>query len=308
MVCTMKNPRRLGPGLVLAVLVGLLGACSPASFTPLGPAPADASLDTAVKQSDRLALLVEQLELRYSVAAPPGPDVWLAPGLPARDVSAALSDHVFLSGRSRTYLEAHATYLTSEWGGATRPTGVTVTASDVSVVGTDVRGDAVAGATIAVTYAFDDAPDRTRETRYAVTWSEGTGPVDADGNSVSGEHLDDTRLVGIEMLHESDGQPALDAGEGSRSPRGAVLDYAHALRSGTDRAIDALEGGVHTSDEIREELRETLLAAPRYSTVEMPTDPYDDEHVVYLLDEGPGPVVGFDVTFDDDGPVVAPRL
>ena len=270
-------------------LVGLLSGCAGAGpLIPLEPGVAPQA--DADEQAERLEVVLEDLERRYAVSDPTTPAEFLGPYLPAEDAAEELTDHVALGSQSRAYVSAHAAYLDDEWSGRERPQDVDVVAGEVSVVGA-VSEDPVARVVVTTTYAFDDAPSRSVSAEYAISWRAG-----------------DVRLDRVQPLYDHAGRPALDSGEGDGSPSGAVHDYLRAVTFGSSRDVDALEGTIRTSSELREALKAELVASPRYTPVEIPPARAGDVHVLYFVPDSGAHPLRFEVSVTDDGPVVVPHL
>lgn len=281
----------LGGLIALAALL-LAGCAQPDPLTPLDPG--SAPQEDADEQAQRLELVLEDLELRYAVSDPSTPAEILGPYVPAEQAPGEITEHVALGSQSRAYVSAHAAYLDDEWGGTERPVAVDVVAEEATVVGS-VSEDPVARVMMTTTYEFEDAPATTVTAEYAISWSAGGAP-------------DEVRLDEVYPLYEDAGRPALDSGEGKGSPSGAVHDYLRALTHGSSRDVDSMEGTIHTSEDLREALKEQLVASPRYTPVEIPAARAGDQHVVYFVPDSGARAVRLEVTVTDDGPTVVPRL
>ncbi|WP_143556670.1 hypothetical protein [Sanguibacter antarcticus] len=300
----------LRSALGAVALAGLLSGCTgPDPLTPLEDG--DAPQADADRQAHRLELVLENLELRYAVSDTSNPPHLLAPFVPAEQAALALTEQLALGNQAQAYVSAHAAYLDDELAGTDRPDDVDVVVDDVTVLGS-AAGDPVARVSVVTTYGFDDAPSTTTTTEYAISWSSRS--VTADGSPASSpgdDEVDDpgaVRLEAVYPLYEDGGRPALDSGEGTGSASNAVHDYLRAVTYGSSRDVDALEGSIRTSDELREVLKEELAASPRYTPVEIPAARAGNEHVLYVVPATGAQALRLDVTLTDAGPTVVPRL
>lgn len=303
----------VGAVVGVVALAGMLTGCAgPDPLTPLDPGAAPQA--DADEQARRLALVLENLEVRYAVSDVSAPADLLGPYVTAEQAAGVLTEHVVLGNQSRAYVSAHAAYLDDEWAGRERPTSVDVVAGEATVVGT-VSEEPVARVVVTTTYAFDDAPPTTVEAEYAISWSPRSSAPSGSGEAAGTGDEDDAdddadaaRLDEVYPLYEDGGHPALDSGEGKGSPSGAVHDYLRAVTYGSSRDVDSMEGTIHTSDDLRDALKDRLMASPRYTPVEIPPARDGDEHVLYFVPESGAQAVRFEVTVTDDGPRVVPHL
>lgn len=317
--------RRLAPtvvGLTLTVIV--VGGCAEAqSMVPLAPVVSGSSrvhaqaLAQAETQADRLVLMLEALEEHYVPKetiqgdVPPSPPaevpVFLSATPSVSEIPEQLSTHFNLAVQPRAFVQAQAAYLEDAAPLAPRPVSVTVTGTDVEVIGSTPEGVPVARVTIQTTYDYADGPSTVNADDYALTWESGSN-VDSHGAQARGPHFDGLRLTSILPLYGQADSPALDSGLGKKSPSNAVHSYVRAITHGSSENISDLEGPVRSSDDFRDLLKERLLAGPRYTVVELPAAQLGSAHVLYVVqDEVPG-ALRLDVTLGRDGATVVPTL
>ena len=309
-------------GLVVAT-TALAGCADAESTTPLAPVSDEASPEAqeaqehAETQAARLVLVLQALEDRYSLA-PQTRSAGLthrpfsAPALlPATSTLAqapeTLSTRFNLDSQSRAFIQAQAAYLESSALGLAGPAQITVTATDVAVVGATADGAPVARVVIETTYRYTEGPSTVTSTGYAVSWVPGSD-VDAHGNAVQGAHFDGQRLSSVLPLYGQPDAPALDSGLGKQSPSNAVHSYVRAITHGSSANVSDLEGTIRSSDDFRAVLKERLVAGPLYTVVEVPVARTGSAHVLYVIQEDVPGALRLDVILGQDGPTVVPRL
>lgn len=320
--------------VALAVMGALLSGCAQEPATVrLGPVT---ETDGAEQQADRLVLVLDALEERYTVGAvgasgsvgttgtaqvdpvattpavptPAVPStavptsatqplVLTATATPAQ-AAQQLASQVPLTSRSRAFVHAQAAYLTDAVARGPRPVAVDVVATSVEVVGTTPDGETVARVVVETTSRYAEEPDAVATAPYALTWSAGTGSGDGDG--------DVPDLGAVLPLVDDAGHPALDSGLGEESPVSVAHGYVRAITHGSPSTVSDLEGAVPSSGDFRAVLKEHLEAGPRYTVVEIPAARTGAEHVLFVVQDGLADSLRLDVTMTEDGPVVVPRL
>lgn len=305
---TVTNLRgRLAPLALVAILGGVLSACSPPSLTVLRPAT-DVPLDDAEAQAARLVELLEQIELSFSVADPERAGLELDPDAAVADATVSLAETHALSGQARAYATAHATHARDQWASTPRPTDVSVAATDVTVAGRSAATDPIAGVTVQITYEFASGPDMVVSGDYATSWTDGAGAGVPGGGTGSASPAAATPMLEVYPLYRDGTRPALDSGTGARSPLGSAREYVRAVARDGHATLDRLEGTVHSSEDLREEVSKVLAALPRYTLVEIPLARTGTQHTVYVVQDDDEARLRLDVTIDDDGPVVTALL
>jgi len=312
---------RRGVALVAALLLGvLMTGCGPDH--PLERLADDraASADVVVA-AEAFAGVLADLEDHVGVAT-------AAAGAPAdaRSTVAALVDpEMDLGNQARAFFEGHTSQVERE----TRT--VDLTDADVSVVDVTEADDQDGPVTLVtldtVRTPVDGTPTTTRAS-YALSWgspdapdpgstsgssSEPTaGATDAQGPAETDDPGDatpddsGTRLVleQVRAVHDDDGHHALVDPTSGDSALGVASDYVRALRSGTDREVDAFEGGVRSSSDLRDAMRSRLTASGRMTPVEVPCGRTGSVQVVYVILDGDVPPLRLEVDVSGDSPVV----
>lgn len=312
---------RRGVALVTALLLGvLMTGCGPDH--PLERLADDraASADV-VDAAEAFAAVLAELENQVGVAT-------AAAGAPAdaRSTVAALVDpEMDLGNQARAFFEGHTSQLERE----TRT--VDLTDADVAVVDVTEADDQDGPVTLVtldtVRTPVDGNPTTTRAS-YALSWgspgaptpgstsgssSEPTAgatgaqaPVETDGPGDGTPDGTGTRLVleQVRAVHDDDGHHALVDPTSGDSALGVASDYVRALRSGTDREVDAFEGGVRSSSDLRDAMRSRLTASGRMTPVEVPCGRTGSVQVVYVILDGDVPPLRLEVDVSGDSPVV----
>lgn len=319
---------RRGAGIVTALLVGVLVAgCAPDEPFERLVDDRDASVD-AVAAAEAFASMLGDLET--DVGVDPAPD-----GTPdARATVAAMSDAPMgLGSQARAFFEGHASQVARD----TRTSGLS--SADVTVVSVTEADDAdgpVALVTVDTVRTPLDGPSSTVRSAYALSWDdapatdsgqpggdatpgptsagqETTGPPepgtpagseDSQAPDGSGGPDERPRLEQVRALHDDHGHHALVDAEADTSVLGVAGAYVRALRSGTDQEVDALEGGVRSSADLREALRARLEASGRMTPVEIPCGRTGDVQVVYVVLDGDVPPLRLEVDVSGEHPVV----
>ena len=312
---------RRGVALVTALLLGALTTgCTPDH--PLERLADDraASADVVVA-AEAFAAVLAELEDQVGVAT-------AAVGAPAdaRSTVAALVDpEMDLGNQARAFFEGHTSQVERE----TRT--VDLTDADVAVVDVTEADDQDGPVTLVtldtVRTPVDGTPTTTRAS-YALSWGSPDAPdpsstsgsssgptagaTDPQGSAETGDPGDGTpdgtgtRLVleQVRAVHDDDGHHALVDPTSGDSALGVASDYVRALRSGTDREVDAFEGGVRSSSDLRDAMRSRLTASGRMTPVEVPCGRTGSVQVVYVILDGDVPPLRLEVDVSGDSPVV----
>lgn len=320
---------RRGVALVTALLLGVLTTgCTPDH--PLERLADDraASADVVVAAEAFAAVLAEledQVGVATSVAGAPAD---------ARSTVAALVDpEMDLGNQARAFFEGHTSQVERE----TRT--VDLTDADVAVVDVTEADDQDGPVTLVtldtVRTPVDGTPTTTRAS-YALSWgspdasdpgstsgsssgptagatagptagaTDAQGPAETDGPGDGTPDGTGTRLVleQVRAVHDDDGHHALVDPTSGDSALGVASDYVRALRSGTDREVDAFEGGVRSSSDLRDAMRSRLTASGRMTPVEVPCGRTGSVQVVYVILDGDVPPLRLEVDVSGDSPVV----
>lgn len=312
---------RRGVALVAALLLGvLMTGCGPDH--PLERLADDraASADV-VDAAEAFAAVLAELEDQVGVAT-------AAAGAPAdaRSTVAALVDpEMELGNQARAFFEGHTSQVERE----TRT--VDLTDADVAVVDVTEADDQDGPVTLVtldtVRTPVDGTPTTTRAS-YALSWGspdapapgstsgsssdptagapDAQGPAETDDPGGGTPEDSGTRLVleQVRAVHDDDGHHALVDPTSGDSALGVASDYVRALRSGTDREVDAFEGGVRSSSDLRDAMRSRLTASGRMTPVEVPCGRTGSVQVVYVILDGDVPPLRLEVDVSGDSPVV----
>lgn len=271
--------------LVVTVLLGAsIAGCAPAhTLERLGDdRTASAS---ALAAADELAAVLHDLETQVAQTGPDGPRRDTA----REAVTAVTDDVVEIGSQARAFFEAHASQVGQEFRGSDL-SAVDVTIVDV--VEADDQDGPVALVTLDTARTPVDGPATTLRAAYALTW--GTTATKTGG----------PRLVQVRALHEDDGHPAIVDKTSGASALGVAADYVRAVRSGTAKEVDAFEGGVRSSSDLRDAMRSRLAASGRMTPVEVPCGRTGSVQVVYVVLDGDVPPLRLEVDVSGDAPVV----
>lgn len=315
----------------MALLVGaLVAGCAPDEPFERLVDDRDASAD-AVVAAEAFASMLGDLETAVGVS--PAPD-----GTPdARATVDAMADTATshapmgLGSQARAFFEGHASQVARD----TRTSGLS--SAHVTVVSVTEADDAdgpVALVTVDTVRTPLDGPAITVRSAYALSWDEGqvadpgqpSGPASSTGASPEAAGPPEPaasagteapqppaepagpderpRLEQVRALHDDDGHHALVDAEAHTSVLGIASDYVRALRSGTDQEVDALEGGVRSSADLREALRGRLAVSGRMTPVEVPCGRTGTVQVVYVVLDGDVPPLRLEVDMSGGRPVV----
>lgn len=314
---------RRGAGIIAALLVGVLvGGCAPDEPFERLVDDRDASVD-AVVAAEAFATMLAELETDVGVDPAPG-------GMPdARATVAAMSDApMSLGNQARAFFEGHASQVARD----TRTSGLSsVDVTVVSVTEADDADGTIALVTVDTVRTPPDGPASTVRSAYALSWDDAPGatatqtapPTSADQETVgppepgtsagtktpqdpdgSGGPDGRPRLEQVRALHDDHGHHALVDAEADTSVLGVASRYVQALRSETDHEVDALEGGVRSSADLREALRTRLEASGRMTPVEVPCGRTGDIQIVYVVLDGDVPPLRLEVDVSGEHPVV----
>lgn len=296
-----------------AVLVGtlLLGAlaagCAPQGTLERFDSPVAASAEALVA-SGRFAEVLDDLERRVAVD---GPAVGAGGVEPVRTTVDKIASGTPLGSQARAFFEAHATQVERD----TRSAGMTEVSVEVAeVVQTHDDHGPVALVTVETVRSPADGPASTDRASYAVSWDVAPDPAGAAGSAApsgagdpgggpSGEEGDRVRLTEVRAVHDDDGHPAVLDPEGP-SALGVATDYVRTLRSGSARDVDAYEGGVRSSADLREAMRARLAASGRSTAVEVPCGRTGTVQLVYVVLDGDVPPLRLEVDVSGHEPVV----
>lgn len=276
---------RRSAALVVTVLLGAsLAGCAPAHTLERLGDDRTAS-DAALAAADELSAVLHDLETQVAGTAPEDRE-WDT----AREAVAAVTgDTVEIGSQARAFFEAHASQVERDSRGSD-PAAVDV--SIVDVVEADDQDGPVALVTLDTARTPVDGPSTTVRAAYALTWD------------TPGTQTDGPRLVQVRALHDDDGHPAIVDQTSDASALGVAADYVRAVRSGTAKEIDAFEGGVRSSSDLRDAMRGRLASAGRMTPVEVPCGRTGTVQVVYVVLDGDVPPLRLEVDVSGDDPVV----
>lgn len=299
--------------LVAALLLGALTAgCAPQQSLERLDSPVAPSAE-ALAASDRFAEVLVDLERQVAVDG--GEDQT------ARSAVDEAITGAGLGSQARAFFEAHTTQVERDTR-ATRLTEVSIEV--VEVVETHDDDGPVALVTVDTVRTPLEGVASTDRSGYAVSWDSapgagGTTGTESPTSTVSststasptgsasptgaapGEEL---RLTEVRAVHDDDGHPAvLDPSAGS-SALGVATDYVQAVRSGSSRDIDAFEGGVRSSADLREAMRGRLVASGRSTAVEVPCGRTGTVQLVYVVLDGDVSPLRLEVDVSGSEPVV----
>ena len=286
-----------------ALLLGALaGGCAPQGSLERLDSPVAPSAEALVA-SDRFAEVLDDLERRVAVD---GPAVGGGGAEPARTTVDEVAAGTPLGSQARAFFEAHATQVERD----TRPTDIADVSVEVAeVVETHDDHGPVALVTVETVRSPTDGPASTDRASYAVSWDVAPEPGSPAGSASSGTGDpspapgEQVRLTEVRALHDDDGHPAVLDPEGS-SALGVATDYVRTLRSGSARDVDAYEGGVRSSADLREAMRARLTASGRSTAVEVPCGRTGTVQLVYVVLDGDVPPLRLEVDVSGSEPVV----
>lgn len=312
---------RRGVALVAALLLGALTTgCAPDH--PLERLADDraASAD-AVAAAESFAAVLGELEEQVGVA----PAAAGAQDDVRSTVAALVDPEMDLGNQARAFFEGHTSQVERE----TRTVDLTdVDVAVVDVTEADDQDGPVSLVTIDTVRTPVDGTATTTRAAYALSWG---APGDPAPGSTAGASSDPaagatgaqdpvetgdpgdrapggtgTRLVleQVRAVHDDDGHHALVDATSSASALGVASDYVRALRTGTDREVDAFEGGVRSSADLRDAMRSRLTATGRMTPVEVPCGRTGSVQVVYVILDGDVPPLRLEVDVSGDSPVV----
>lgn len=305
----------------MALLLGaLLTGCSPDEpFERLDhdrPASAEAA-----SAADAFAVMLGELETQVGSPAAG------AAQQDARSTVAALAGtEMELGNQARAFFEGHASQVERDTR-ATALSGVDVTV--VGVTEADDQDGSVSLVTVETVRAPVDGPATTTRASYALSWGapqspasgattpeaddahpgaaqDSTSPaaVDPDHGPSPADPGGRLRLEQVRAVHDDDGHHALVDPASGTSTLGVAGDYVTALRSGSDRDVDALEGGVRSSADLRDAMRARLTTSGRMTPVEVPCGRTGTVQVVYVVLDGDVPPLRLEVDVSGESPVV----
>ena len=318
-----RQGSRAGRGVALAtalVIGTLTSGCTPDH--PLERLEDDraASADVVVA-AEAFATVLGQLEDQVAVtAAPVG-----APTDARSTVTALVDPEMDLGNQARAFFEGHTSQVDRETRSADL-TDADVVVVDVSEA--DDQDGPVTLVTIDTVRTPVDGTASTTRASYALSWGSpdastsgstsgapadptvgptGSGGAEGEGGPGDGAPGEaDVRLLleQVRAVHDDDGHHALVDATSSASALGVASDYVRALRSGTDREVDAFEGGVRSSADLRDAMRSRLTASGRMTPVEVPCGRTGSVQVVYVVLDGDVPPLRLEVDVSGDSPVV----
>lgn len=298
--------------LVAALLLGALTAgCAPPQSLERLDSPGAPSAE-ALAASDRFVEVLVDLERQVAVDG--GEDQT------ARSAVDEATTGAGLGSQARAFFEAHTTQVERDTR-ATRLTEVSI--EIVEVVETHDDDGPVALVTVDTVRTPLEGAASTDRSGYAVSWDPAdgnpssastasptssvtpTGTSAAPGTGGLGTAPgEEVRLTEVRALHDDDGHPAvLDPSAGS-SALGVATDYVQAVRSGSSRDVDALEGGVRSSADLREAMRGRLVASGRSTAVEVPCGRTGTVQLVYVVLDGDVSPLRLEVDVSGPEPVV----
>ena len=323
-VTTRQGTRsRRGVAVVTALLLGALtSGCTPDH--PLERLADDRAASAgAVAAAETFAAVLDELEDQVGVSA--------APGGARRDarstVTALVDPEMSLGNQARAFFEVHTSQVERDTRTADL-SGVDVVLVDVTeaddqdepvtLVTVDTVRTPVDGAatTVRVSYALSwgspDSPGSGSTTGAATESSTGSHGPDETGTPGDGSSGDGTAddpdarpvLEQVRAVHDDDGHHALVDPTSDDSALGVASDYVRTLRSGTDREVDAFEGGVRSSADLRDAMRNRLKASGRMTPVEVPCGRTGSVQVVYVVLDGDVPPLRLEVDVSGNSPVV----
>lgn len=308
---------------MVALLVGALAAgCTPDQ--PLARLDDDRPASTeAVGAADAFAAMLGELETQVGSA-----DRGVDPHDARSTVAALAGTEMELGHQARAFFEGHASQVERDTRSASL-SAVDVTVVEVSEA--DDQDGPVALVTVDTVRTPVDGPVTTTRASYALSWGDpqgsGSGPTTPEGvdDPASGAG-DDTssaadgpdlgpsaapvgaagrpRLEQVRAVHDDDGHHALVDPASSASTLGVAGDYVTALRSGSDRDVDAFEGGVRSSADLRDAMRARLTQSGRMTPVEVPCGRTGSVQVVYVVLDGEVPPLRLEVDVSGEHPVV----
>jgi hypothetical protein len=304
-VMMVRGGRSRGAAVLVGALVvaALAGGCAPEGSLERLDSPVAPSAEALVA-SDRFAEVLDDLERRVAVD---GPSADGAASQSARTTVDEVVAGTALGSQARAFFEAHTTQVERD----ARPAGLADVSVEVAdVVETHDDDGPVALVTVETVRSPADGAVTTDRASYAVSWEVAPAPASPPGSASPSDEAgeggapgDQVRLTEVRALHDDDGHPAVLDPEGS-SALGVATDYVRALRSGSARDVDAYEGGVRSSADLREAMRARLAASGRSTAVEVPCGRTGTVQLVYVVLDGDVPPLRLEVDVSGHEPVV----
>lgn len=285
-VSTVRRSRpQRGPALAAAVLLGVLAAgCVPQSSVERLDEASTVSDETRAA-ADRFVELLEDVDQTVAVERQVADS--------ARATVAAVAGETLLGSQAQAFLEAHVTQVQRDTQAAAP---VSAAVEVVTVAEAHDADDPVAVVTVDTVRTAQDSRATTVRAAYAVSWDV---PSAAQGEAPEG-----LRLTTVRAVHDDDGHPAVADPTAGSSVLGVATGYVSALRSGSTHDVDAYEGGVRSSGDLRDAMRARLAVSGRSTVVEVPCGRTGPVQLVYVVLDGDVPPLRLEVDVSGPEPVV----